>query len=46
MLIAVGGHGKAQLAVQTQYLIDHCPTVQMVMCVGIAGRRVQSVALC
>jgi hypothetical protein len=25
MLVAVGGHGKAQFAVQAQYLIDRCP---------------------
>ena len=35
--IAVGGHGKAQCAVQTQYLLDRCGEVSVVVCVGAAG---------
>jgi adenosylhomocysteine nucleosidase len=38
MLVAVGGNGKAQFAVQTQHLIDHCPTADILICVGAAGR--------
>ena len=38
MLVAVGGHGKTQFAVQTQHLIDLCPEVKLVVCVGAAGR--------
>lgn len=37
VLIALGGHGKAQFAVQTQYLIDHFPSVELVVCAGAAG---------
>ena len=44
MLVAVGGHGKVQLAVQAQYLIDRCPAVKMVMCVGAAGRLSDALA--
>jgi adenosylhomocysteine nucleosidase len=36
-LLAVGGHGKTQLALQTQYLVDHCPRLNTVLCVGGAG---------
>lgn len=35
--VAVGGHGKVQLAVQTQHLLDLLPTVQTVVCAGAAG---------
>lgn len=35
--IAPGGHGKAQFALQTQYLLDRCEAVEMVACVGAAG---------
>lgn len=38
MVVAVGGHGKAQFAVQTQYLIDQFPDVKRLFCVGAAGR--------
>jgi adenosylhomocysteine nucleosidase len=36
-LFAVGGHGKTQLAVQTQYLVDHCPGLNTILCAGAAG---------
>ena len=35
--VAVGGHGKVQLAVQTQHLLDLLPPVQTVVCAGAAG---------
>jgi nucleoside phosphorylase len=38
MVIAVGGNGKAQFGVQAQHLIDHCPGVRVLFCVGGAGR--------
>lgn len=37
VLIALGGHGKAQFAVQTQYLIDQFPSIELVVCAGVAG---------
>jgi nucleoside phosphorylase len=37
LLVAVGGHGKTQLAVQTQHLIEQRPTAQSVICAGAAG---------
>lgn len=37
ILVAVGGNGKAQFAVQTQYLLDRCPAVKLLFCVGAAG---------
>jgi adenosylhomocysteine nucleosidase len=36
-LLAAGGHGKTQFATQTQYLIDHFPSVELVICAGDAG---------
>ena len=38
ILVAVGGNGKAQFAVQTQHLLDHRPDVRLLCCVGAAGR--------
>jgi len=38
LLFAVGGHGKTQLAVQTQYLIERAAHVGVVICAGAAGR--------
>jgi adenosylhomocysteine nucleosidase len=37
LALAQGGHGKTQLAVQAQYLIDRFPTASLVVCVGAAG---------
>lgn len=37
VLIATGGHGKTQCAVQAQYLIGLFPSVEIVVCVGAAG---------
>src|SRR6516165_9494310 len=37
VLVAPGGHGKTQFAVQTQYLIDRFPSVKLVICAGAAG---------
>src|SRR5262252_1497458 len=36
-LVAPGGHGKTQFAVQTQYLIGQFPSVELVICAGAAG---------
>jgi adenosylhomocysteine nucleosidase len=37
MLFVVGGHGKTQLAVQTQHLIEQKTDLQAVICAGAAG---------
>ena len=37
VLVATGGHGKTQFAVQAQYLIDRFPSVELVVCAGAAG---------
>lgn len=37
LLIAQGGHGKTQFAVQTRYLLDRLPDVRRVICTGAAG---------
>ena len=36
-LVAPGGHGKTQFAVQAQYLIDRLPSMGLVICAGAAG---------
>src|SRR5215470_1159107 len=37
VLFAVGGHGKTQLAVRTQHLIERNGAFQVVICAGAAG---------
>lgn len=41
LLVAVAGQGKAQFAVQTQHLIEHCPDAALLVCAGAAGRLVE-----
>jgi len=36
-LVAPGGHGKTQFAVQAQYLIDRFPSAELLICAGAAG---------
>ena len=36
-LVAPGGHGKTQFAVQAQYLIDRFSSAELVICAGAAG---------
>jgi adenosylhomocysteine nucleosidase len=36
-LVAPGGHGKTQFAVQAQYLIGRFSSVELVICAGAAG---------
>jgi adenosylhomocysteine nucleosidase len=36
-LVAPGGHGKTQFAVQAQYLIDRFSSVELLICAGAAG---------
>jgi adenosylhomocysteine nucleosidase len=36
-LVTPGGHGKAQFAVQAQYLIGQFPAAQLLICAGAAG---------
>ena len=35
--VAVSGHGKAQSAAQTQYVLDRVPPVELVICAGVCG---------
>lgn len=35
--VALGGHGKTQLAVHTRYVLDHLPEIKRVICAGAAG---------
>lgn len=37
IILAVGGHGKTQFGIQTQYLIHHHPEVQSIIATGAAG---------
>ncbi len=35
--VCVGGHGKAQMALQTQYWLDRFPSIENVIVIGAAG---------
>jgi adenosylhomocysteine nucleosidase len=37
LLIACGGHGKTQFGIQSQYLLDQVPQIQLLVCAGAAG---------
>ena len=37
LLVSLGGVGKAQMAVQSQYLIDRIPGLRLLICAGTAG---------
>ena len=37
LICAIGGHGKVQFGIQTQYLIHHFPGMQRIFCAGAAG---------
>lgn len=42
MIVAVGGHGKAQFALQAQHLIENLSGVERLFCVGGAGSLVDT----
>ena len=44
LVLAIGGHGKAQLAVHAQHLLERLPDTTTVMCVGAAGGLTEAVA--
>jgi adenosylhomocysteine nucleosidase len=44
-LVAPGGHGKTQFAVQAQYLIGRFPSVELVVCAGAAGSLAPELAV-
>lgn len=44
-VLAVAGHGKAQFAATTSYLLCHCPDVQTVICIGAAGSLTPGLSL-
>jgi adenosylhomocysteine nucleosidase len=37
LILAQGGLGKVQFGLQTQHLLDHCPSIRTVLCAGAAG---------
>ncbi|AFY97024.1 5'-methylthioadenosine/S-adenosylhomocysteine nucleosidase [Chamaesiphon minutus] len=37
LLLALGGHGKTQFGVQSQYLLCQLPQVELLICAGAAG---------
>jgi len=44
LVCAVGGHGKTQLAVHTQHLIERLPDAVAVICAGAAGGLADDIA--
>jgi len=45
VVAACGGHGKAQLALQSQYLIDRLGKLEVLSCVGAAGSLCETLRL-
>jgi adenosylhomocysteine nucleosidase len=45
VLVAPGGHGKTQFAVQAQYLISRFPSARCVVCAGAAGGLVRELGV-
>lgn len=45
LVLALGGHGKAQLGIQTQYLIDRIEGLELVVCCGAAGGLCETIAV-
>lgn len=43
LLLAVGGLGKAQFALQAQHLVDRCPEITAVVCAGAGGGLAEGV---
>lgn len=43
--LVLGGHGKAQAALQTQHAIDHSEHIDLVICAGAAGALVPGIAV-
>src|SRR5262245_16309919 len=44
-LVAPGGHGKTQFAVQAQYMIGLFPSIELVICAGAAGSLTAELAV-
>ena len=42
LLVSLGGVGKAQMAAQSQYLIDRIPCLRLLICAGTAGALISS----
>ncbi len=45
VVAAAGGHGKAQLALQSQYLIDRLGKLDAILCLGAAGSLSETLRL-
>jgi len=43
--MAVGGHGKVQFALHTQFLLQQDPTIERVICMGCAGALAPEVGI-
>ena len=37
LLLALGGHGKTQFGIQSQYILDRLPQIEILVCEGAAG---------
>lgn len=44
LIVAAAGHGKAQFALQTQYLVDRLGDIRALMCVGAGGSLADDLA--
>ena len=44
LLVSLGGVGKAQMAAQSQYLIDRIPGLRLLICAGTAGALISKLS--
>ena len=42
LIVSLGGVGKAQMAIQSQYLIDQIPGLGLIICAGTAGALIDT----
>lgn len=45
LLVARGGHGKAQFGIQAQYLLCQMPQIELLVCAGAAGALSNTLAI-
>lgn len=45
VLVAHGGHGKTQCAIQTRHVLDHANPISLVICCGAAGGLAEAISI-
>lgn len=44
LVVALGGHGKVQFVLHTEYLLERIPKVDLVVCAGVAGGLIEGLS--